>query len=93
MICLFVLLRGAPHAVLLNKGKLYRSNSFEGLKDFAMSEYELATPEDIPPEPSILTAASVDTKLKLGILGAVVVVIAVFAMKNNTGAPDPKKKN
>ena len=44
---------GTPHAIMLVKGKLYRTNSWEDIKDFAISEYEISMSESIPPLPSI----------------------------------------
>jgi hypothetical protein len=46
--------RGAPHAVVLAKGKLWRTDSMEDIQDFAISEYEIGAAEDIPPLPSPL---------------------------------------
>jgi len=37
---------------LLDKGKLYRTNGWDEIKDFALSEYEILSFEEVPALPS-----------------------------------------
>lgn len=71
---------------------MYRSNTFEGLKDFAISEYELGTGEEIPSEPKMINTSNNLTKL--GIMGALVLLLAAYVLKTyiSEAMKDPKKK-
>ena len=73
---------GTPHALILSKGKLYRSNSWEKLKYFAISKYDIAFPEDIPPLPSdldvILLHPNGKMAVTLGLAGSLILLAVVL---------------
>ena len=82
---------------MLAKGKLYRTNSWEDIKDFAISEYELQTPEDIPPLPSAFDALLNHPNGKMGLMGvAGSLILLALALVARMAQPAPaatKKKN
>ncbi|CAB9502513.1 expressed unknown protein [Seminavis robusta] len=82
---------GAPHAVVLSKGKLYRTNSMEDIQYFAISEYEIATAEEIPPIPSALETLLADPNGKMAVMGVVasliLLVLVVVFRGMTTSAP------
>ena len=87
---------GTPHAVLLAKGKLYRTNSWEDIDDFAMSEYEILSSEEIPPLPSGLDSlmTNPNTKMALiGVAGSVILLLIVVGARMSQHPPETKKKN
>jgi len=94
--------RGTPHAVVLDKGKLYRANSWEDIQDFAISEYELSQAEEIPPLPSgfdALLHPHPNNKMTIiAIVGSIVMVLLVLGARMLTppppsAVPASKKKN
>lgn len=84
---------------MLAKGKLYRTNGWEDIKDFAISEYEILMSEPIPPLPSFLDTLQshpyVYRQMALaGVAGMMILaVFAVIARMLDPGPEPTKKKN
>lgn len=72
---------GAPHVLLLQKGTMYRHDSWDELLDFAVSEYEvLSRPEPIPAPPSVFDQLEAFFLLKNGNIDAIKVAGAGVAV-------------
>ena len=82
---------------MLVKGKLYRTNSWEDIKDFAISEYEILTAEPIPPLPSFIDTILSHPHGQMGLAGVAGIMIlsamAVVARMIDPGPEPTKKKN
>jgi hypothetical protein len=77
----------------LSKGKYYRTNNLQrsDLLDFALSEYEIVTPEDIPPLPSPFEAILAHPNGKMGIIGVIGSILLLVMVLLVRPAPKPNK--
>lgn len=82
---------------MLVKGKLYRTNSWEDIKDFAISEYEILVSEPIPPLPSAFDKIMSHPHGQMGLAGVAGILIlslmAVVVRMLDPDAASAKKKN